>query len=462
VIGLLPLLLALAPQDELTLASDDYRAGNHRSAKAHLRRALERDPASAYAKEFLATLYMLDGNVEAALKYWNRAGKPRIEDVRTIPDPAPIAPSLLDRAYAFSPANVLSLEDYRFTQARLHGLGGLRSRIDLVPRPEKDFDIEVVLVEPATMARRLAWMRSLPFLAVNLDFWNLRRSAVNWTNLVRFDPNKRRLLSTVTAPLLGDPGRQIRLYVDTRRERWNIGANDVPFRKTAAGAAIEFLPHSRVRWSTGVEVASQRFDPGIASRNGSTLRYRLGAMASVLNMPERRLTVEAGGHTDLGRLFGREGGRYSRTEAVADTRWFPKARGSDYETRVQFRAGTASGALPLDEMFQVGVERDTSLWLRGHAGTADGRKGSGLIGRRYGLAHLECFKSIYDGGFLAVQAGPFTDVARVRDALGRGIEGTGFVDPGAQVRIRILGAAAVRLSYSRGVFYAAVERLTQH
>ena len=47
-----------------------------------LHRALQLDPKDEYANEFLATVYFLEGNLEAALKYWNRVGKPQIAEVR--------------------------------------------------------------------------------------------------------------------------------------------------------------------------------------------------------------------------------------------------------------------------------------------------------------------------------------------------------------------------------------------
>jgi len=33
------------------------------------------DSSSVYGNEFLATLYLMEGNLDAALKYWNRVGK---------------------------------------------------------------------------------------------------------------------------------------------------------------------------------------------------------------------------------------------------------------------------------------------------------------------------------------------------------------------------------------------------
>ncbi len=65
--------------------------------------------------------------------------------------------------------------------------------------------------------------------------------------------------------------------------------------------------------------------------------------------------------------------------------WLPTARGDDYETLVRVRAGKTFGDLPFDELFMLGLERDNDLWLRGHIGTRDGRKGSAPLGKDYFL-----------------------------------------------------------------------------
>lgn len=110
-----------APSDQrfpLELAGIAFKQKDYPAAKDNLRVALDLDPNNAYAADFLGTVYLLEGNTEAALKYWNRIGKPRVEQVRLEPRPA-VDPVLLDRAFAFSPAAVMRLEQYRATQARL-------------------------------------------------------------------------------------------------------------------------------------------------------------------------------------------------------------------------------------------------------------------------------------------------------------------------------------------------------
>src|SRR5258708_7284445 len=61
-----------APGDSrflVELAGISYKQRDFRSAQNHLHAALNLNPRDSYSREFLATIYFLEGNLEAALKY---------------------------------------------------------------------------------------------------------------------------------------------------------------------------------------------------------------------------------------------------------------------------------------------------------------------------------------------------------------------------------------------------------
>ena len=63
------------------LAGIAYREKRFPRAKRYLHHALSIDPQDAYSNDLLASIYFLEENLEAALKYWNRAGKPVLADL---------------------------------------------------------------------------------------------------------------------------------------------------------------------------------------------------------------------------------------------------------------------------------------------------------------------------------------------------------------------------------------------
>src|SRR5258708_4729449 len=82
--------LLKTPKDSRLLlerAGAEYRLKDFPSAKKDLMEALRLNPKDDYAVEFLGTIYLLEGNLEATLKYWNRIEKPRLSRVASEPEP---------------------------------------------------------------------------------------------------------------------------------------------------------------------------------------------------------------------------------------------------------------------------------------------------------------------------------------------------------------------------------------
>ena len=165
-----------------------------------------------------------------------------------------------------------------------------------------------------------------------------------------------------------------------------------------------------------------------------------------------------------GREFATGLGPFATTRGSLNAHWFPRAKRDDYEMRVQIRAGATAGKVSLDELFQLGVERDNDLWLRGHTGTTNGRKGAAPLGRRYLLANWEMDKNIYENGLFTMKLGPFLDSGAIADSSGLFGSQRWQWDSGLQCKVRILGGVTAVFSYGRnlrggkGVFYGTVLR----
>src|SRR5579872_705017 len=115
----------LAPRDPrfpTELAGIAFQQKRYPRAAQLLRRALRLDPRDSYSNNFLGTVYFLEGNQQASLKFWNRIGKPRIAAVRQEPTPH-ILPALLDHAFSFAPASTLTLEQLLDSETRIRALG---------------------------------------------------------------------------------------------------------------------------------------------------------------------------------------------------------------------------------------------------------------------------------------------------------------------------------------------------
>jgi tetratricopeptide (TPR) repeat protein len=479
-----------APSDSrflVELAGIAYKQKDFRTAKQNLHAALRLNPRDSYSREFLATIYFLEGNLEAALQHWNFLDKPRLRSVTYSPS-LKLKESLRDRAVAFNAPQVLTADALLTTQARLDNLGIFSSRrMELSPLNSGTYDATLHLAErngwgDSKVEGVISLLSGLAYSTVYPEFYNLGRDAVNLTSLARWDSEKRRVSLSLSMPIYGDPGLRLRFCADARNENWNLsqtflGAGtaltDLNLRRAAAGVEVLSIMNGRRGWSAGAEIASRNF----RNLNGLTLPAQrtffigatsvagwLGIRQILLFLPERRFTLDSSAEAKAGREFADSLGPFATFRGSLRADWLPRASGDDYEMQAQIRAGTTAGKTTLDELFELGIERDNDLWLRGHAGTINGRKGSAPLGRRFFLANWESDKNLYQSGFFTVKLGPFVDSGAVADSSGLFGSRRWLWDTGAQCKVRVLGSLTVVLSYGRdlrggrNVFYGTVLR----
>jgi len=463
----------LQPHDKrfpLELAGVAFRQKDYPQAARYLRRALRLDPQDSYGNDFLGTVYFLQGSIEAALKYWNRVDKPQIVAVRNQPSPQ-VNAALLDRALAFAPASVLRLPDLLTTDARIRGLGIFPSyQFDLQARDDGKFAVVFRNRErdgwgQTKLEKLFLLLRGLPFLSINPEVYNLRHQAINFVSMYRWDAQKRRITAEFSAPFKASPKFRYGLIADLRNENWDIRNSfqgpapllgSLNLRREAVGASFASFETGRWRWAAGAEVSHRDFRsviPGVALTPSLLAKgYQLKQVAQLevvlWRLPERRLTLEGGLSSQAGRLWSQSSLSFEKLQGSARFHWFPKAQGDDYEVQHWIRAGKTFGDVPFDELFMLGLERDNDLWMRGHIGTRDGRKGSAPLGRNHFLSNWEADKNVYHNGIFTVKIGPFLDTGKITDpSTGLGSH-QWLWDLGAQAKVRVFGIG-VTFSYGK-------------
>jgi len=465
---------ALAPRDPRfseELAGIAYKEKDFPTAKRELRRALAFEEHDNYANNFLASIYFQESNLEAALKYWNRVGKPKLDDLTYQPQPK-LNPLLLDRAFTFSPGNEWNREAYLTTQARLNALAVYpRMLFDLQAHEDDSFALAFHATEQTPLGGNkvlaaVSLLRDLPFYAVDPEFYNLGHSGLNWISSYRWDAQKRRVFSELAAALYQNPKFRHRLYFEGRDENWNLSNTFLPatpqftrlnLQRIASGAEIGFIESGRWEWTAGAEYSYREFrnlfDISSAAApfftNGSSVALRSSVQRWLVRFPERRFTLDSNGSAELGTFFKDPLGRYAQLQGTLAARWLPKARGEDCEAQISLHAGRTIGHVPFDQLFTLGFDRDTPLWLRGHPGLQDGQKGNAPLGRDYLLVNLETDKILYHNGIFTLKAGPFLDTGKTYDSSAFFGSPKWFWDTGVQTKIKVLGQFQIVLGYGK-------------
>jgi tetratricopeptide (TPR) repeat protein len=463
----------LAPRDKRfpeELAGVAFKEKQFGQAKAYLRGALQLDPKDAYATDFLATIYFLEGNIEAAVKYWNRASKPEIAEVSNEPA-LRTRPALLDHAIAFSAASVLTVDQLLISEERLRMLQVLPNyRFDLVARNDEKFDVILRATElngfgASKLEALLRTFGGVFFQEITPEYYNARGSATNLVSMVRWDPDKRRAYIWLSGPFGTNPRWRYRIGTDLRDENWDVQTSfagptavlgSLNLRREAVTAEISRLVGARLKWSTGLEIshrdyrnvlAGTAFTPQLLPA-GYQLKQTAQLTYDLWRLPEHRLEVSTAASSQAGRIWAQPEHAFEKLQALLEVHWMPQPRGDDYANKWLFRAGKSFGQLPFDELYMLGMERDSDLWLHGHVGTRHGRKGSAPLGRDYFLLNWESDKNLYSNGLLTIKLGPVFDAGKITDSSSALGSHQWLFDIGAQAKLHVLGIGVV-FSYGK-------------
>jgi hypothetical protein len=477
----------LRPHDErfpIELGGVAFKQKQYAEAGRWLRRGLRLNPTDGYAIDFLATVYFLQGNLEAALKYWNRIAKPQIENVRIEPG-LRVDPVLLDRAFTFAPGGTFFLSDLLTTSARVYGLGIFpASTFRLDARDDGRFDASFAAQERNGFGRSktealLSTFRGVVFQTIYPEYFNLGRSAVNIVSLVRWDVQKRRVMSSLSGPLRRDPKRRYWVGLDLRDENWDLrrsfqgpapALGEFKLRRNAVSGGVSSFRNAGWSWSVSGELSHRDFlnfspGPGLPQDvllGGYQLKQAAQLNRELWRIPDRRFESSVSVSSEAATIWAAPAHSFERLQSSLTARWLPRMTGDDYAIRQQVRAGKIFGQAPFDELYMLGLERDNDLWLRAHIGTRDGRKGSAPLGRQYFLSNWEIDKNLYENGVVTVKLSPFLDLGKMNSTLGLG-SGKWLWDTGVQAKLQVLGVGLVftygkDLRSGNNAFYVTASR----
>jgi hypothetical protein len=322
------------------------------------------------------------------------------------------------------------------------------------------------------------FFRGLPFSSVNPEYYNLHHEAINFVSTYRWDAQKRRVMAELSYPFEHSARYRCDFVVDLRDENWVIRHSftgvapplaRLNLRREQFGFVLNSYANGRWNWSGGADISHRDFRsvvPGAVLvpellTKGYELEQSVNLGATLLRVPERRLTLDAGVSSQAARLWSHRGESFEKLQGSLGFHWLPEAKGDDYEMREATRAGRTLGQVPFDELFMMGLDQDNDLLMRAHIGTRDGRKGSAPLGRNYFLLNWEADKTVYGNGIVSVKAGPFLDTGQITDPVAALGSHQWLWDIGAQAKLRVLGRG-VALSYGRdlrsgdGAFYLTV------
>ncbi|HLQ78993.1 MAG TPA: tetratricopeptide repeat protein, partial [Terriglobia bacterium] len=441
------------PRLPTELANAYIGAGDVDGARNALHRALRIDPTNVNAANLIAAIELSEGEVQTALRVWNRSDNPIVDKVLHNSNPA-FGHWTVREANAFHPGKVMTYRQWRTTQLRLLETGIFSNvGIEVEPSPTSSRYNPIILTSgKSNDLANLAFgiVKGALIETTYLDFWNIENSGITVNSKYRWDYNRKRGEVQFHAPV---PVPGILFLSATglwRSERWDLtrilqtdaGVDDrFDFKSTGARVEFKYIPHYRFDFGGGFEYTNRAVKGGLTplvmdSRNSGKVLFQ-GSIRLADGRYRNRLHVE---------------GSVARKNIMGDLKYTTVTAEMNHQFLVskeantvlvwKLKGGISRGQLPVEEYFVLGLDSHSGNLLRAHPVASHGHYGNAPMGTSFGLSNMSIERRLailplfntLNLPFLDVKAQAFLDGGKTFDRANIFKEGKLYVDTGAGLK----------------------------
>jgi len=391
------------------------------AARSELSRTLAADPNNGYAADLLASIDMSEGEVQAALRLWNRSGRPLINDILHN-SYLTFGSWVVKDAVSFHPSGVLRYGEWKTTESRLFETENFANvGLEIEPTSVPDQYNAVVRTTPrANTLSGFAFnlLKGVPLDTSYLDVWNIGNSGINFNGNYRWDKNRRRAEGRLKIPLPIWGLLHLEIGNTWRSERWDLSPSIRPefrprarfdYKSNGLRIHVKQIPRYRVEFGAGFEYrnrASKGDLPELSTDSRNTGKFTAETNIRLADGAyQNRLHLEA--FAARRSILG--DAQFSGGVAELDNR---VTLSKDTRTYLDWtiKTGTSRGRLPVEDYFVLGLDTHAENLLRGHTAADHGRYGRGPMGTDFVLINTDVDRRLATIPFFNTLGIPFLTV----------------------------------------------------
>jgi hypothetical protein len=435
------------------LANAYVGAGDIDGAREALQRALRIDPANVAAADLIAAVELSEGEVQTALRYWNRSGNPITNEVLHNTNIS-FGHWTVKDGNAFEPGHMMTYAQWRTTQLRLLETDIFSNvGISIEPAPTSPkYNPVILTTDKVNDLTNIAFdiVKGAPWKTSYLNWWDIANSGISMNSSYRWDYNRKRGELQIQAPI---PVPGILFLTATglwRSERWDVGpvlqndagaGNRFLYKSTGARAELKYIPYFRFEFGGGFEYTNRAANGSLPqlyldSSNSGKVVYE-ASLRLADSRYQNRIHVEGGvaRKSLLGDLD------YS-TATVELNNQFLISKESNTVFSWTVRGGASDGQLPVEEYFVLGLDMHAGNLLRAHPASEHGHYGSAPMGTSFALSNMDIERRIailplfnsLNIPYLDVKGEIFLDTGQTADRANIFKEGKLYFDTGAGLK----------------------------
>ena len=391
------------------------------AARSELSRTLAADPNNGYAADLLASIDMSEGEVQAALRLWNRSGRPLINDILHN-SYLTFGSWVVRDAISFHPSGVLRYGEWKTTESRLFETENF-ANVGLEIEPTSVPDQYNAVVRTTARTNSLSGfafnlLKGVPLDTSYVNVWNIGNSGINFNGNYRWDKNRRRAEGRLKVPLPIWGLLHLEIGNTWRSERWDLSPSIRPefrprarfdYKANALRIHVKQIPRYRVEFGAGFEYRNRAAKgdlPELSTDSRNTGKFTAETNIRLADGAyQNRLHLEA--FAARRSILG--DAQFSGGVAELDNR---VTLSKDTRTYLDWtiKTGTSRGRLPVEDYFVLGLDTHAENPLRGHTAADHGRYGRGPMGTDFVLINTDVDRRLATIPFFNTLGIPFLTV----------------------------------------------------
>jgi tetratricopeptide (TPR) repeat protein len=376
-------------------------------AKSELHRALVVDPHNNYASDLLASIDISTGEVQSALRSWNKSGRPVIDDILHNYY-LNFGSWFVRDAVAFHPAGVLRYGQWKTTEARLYATN-IFTNVGLEVEPTKipdHYDAIVRTTYKSNSKSDMFWnlVKAAPFSASFFDYWNVGNSGVNWNSMYRWDRYNKLFIGNIRIPVKFPGALHFDVSDFLPSEEWDLSRNvredlvdrahRLDYRANGIQVLARDIPNYRVEIGGGFQYVNRYAKgdlPELASDSRNTGIFFAETRLRFVDAPSYRNRLILHGFAARKSVVGDF--NFSGGTAQLDNQI---TLSKDTRTNINWavKGGTSRGVRPVEDYFVLGLELFPENILRGNVVVDHGRHGRAPMGTDFVLGNFDIDRQI--------------------------------------------------------------------
>jgi len=402
--------------------------------------AIKINPENKYARDFLGTLYYINGLTTLALDEWNKISKPILGKIFVENDKSANR-ELLVRELSFNYGQIIKPSMIKESQKRLSKIGNISNvSFNIFPHKQShdEFDLQISFFNEKGLGRNASYflinlLRDITQKTLHLDYKNISNANINAYFAYRFSDFRKKTHFTMTFPRFSKLPFYFSLNYKGRSEIWSLNYllpdqidEETWIKSREFSLRFDYIHNDKISYNQYLKFKIRKAENDLYSvgRKKDTISdsaediFLYGGefiFDIINNMPRNIYSCFSLAYDISSQEKGMNSNFVKLLLTLESIRSWKENLSETVISKLLWRLklGYSTSRIPIEEKFILGIGPDTHHYLRAHSSTYGGKLGGSPIVDKFILSNLEYSHRLVKLFPFEIKGGVFIDCTRI-------------------------------------------------